>query len=153
MKIRALYTIIFAAIIGFFTLLVTGGKSPEEAIVGSWKEVSWEYEKVNNTGGDESFTKQIDDNVKIEIMENLIIHKAEVWKFTSDGKLYLHNSDKPSTEIDWKLKGRGHILKLNYKDNKTEYYDLSELDNNRLVLYFDIDLQVKGIVKMTFEKI
>lgn len=153
MKIRALYIIIFAAITGFFVLLVTSGKSPEEAIVGSWKEVSWEYEKVNKTNDGESFTKLIDDNVKTEIMENLIIHKAEVWRFTSDGKLYLHNGNKPSTTLDWKLKGRGHILKLNYQDNKTEYYDLSELNNNKLVLYFDIDLQVKGIVKMTFERI
>lgn len=153
MKIRVLYIIIFTVSIGFFLLLVSGGKSPEEAIVGSWREVSWEYEKVNKADSSTSLTKQIDDNVKNEIAENLIIHQAEVWRFTTDGKLFLHNSNNPATELSWKLKGRGHILKLNYRDNKTEYYDLSELDNNKLVLYFDIDLQVKGIVKMTFEKI
>lgn len=153
MKTRIAYAVFFSLCLFFFLVLITSSKSPEESIVGVWKEVSWEYEKVDKSSSGESITKQIDDNLKNEIIENLIIHKAEMWHFTNNGRLILYNGDKPAQELQWKLKGRGHVLKLNHHDNKTEFYDLYELTNNKLVLYLDIDMQVRGIVKMTFQRV
>ena len=88
-----------------------------------------------------------------ELAQDLIIHRAETWEFLPNGKLLLHKDDGSTVRLDWKLKGRGHILKLNYADEKTEYSDLNKLSQEGMTLYFDVEIQAKGIVRMTFEKI
>jgi hypothetical protein len=55
-------------------------------------------------------------------------------------------------EVRWKLKGRGHILELEYDNRIVEHYNLTELNDNTMVLNFDSDIQVKGIAKLTFIK-
>jgi|SRR5690606_6375871 len=140
----------FLLVLGFVisivnTLTLT---APDKNIEGSWKEVSWEYDKSENT----TITKQISDAIKAEISKELIIHEAEVWNFSSDGNLKLI-SEKNNETLSWTMKGRGNILKLSHNTNKIEHYNIQLLDNNKMVLYFNTDIQAKGIVKMTFEKI
>src|SRR5690606_24256155 len=120
--------------------------SPAEHIEGSWKEVSWEYEKSENA------SKKISAAIKTEICKELIIHEAEVWSFLSDGSLKLA-SDKNNETLSWTMKGRGNILELSHKTNKMEHYNIQVLNDDKMVLYFSTDIQAKGIVKMTFEKI
>lgn len=140
----------FLLVLGFVisivnTLTLT---APDKNIEGSWKEVSWEYDKSENT----TITKHISDAIKAEISKELIIHEAEVWNFSSDGNLKLI-SEKNNETLSWTMKGRGNILKLSHNTNKIEHYNIQLLDNNKMVLYFNTDIQAKGIVKMTFEKI
>ncbi|WP_100612446.1 hypothetical protein [Confluentibacter lentus] len=122
--------------------------SPTEHIEGSWKEISWEYEKSENA----NFDKKISNAIKTEICKELIIHEAEVWNFLSGGNLEL-TSDTNNETLSWTMKGRGNILELSHKTNKIEHYNIQVLNNDKMVLYFSTDIQAKGIVKMTFEKI
>lgn len=123
-------------------------KSPSNVIEGTWKEVSWEYEKPR----DSSIGKKIDDAIKKEISKELIIHQAEVWQFVNDGRLTLNSKNNNET-LFWTMKGRGNILKLSHHSSKTEHYNIQLLNKNKMILYFNTDIQAKGIVKMTFERI
>ncbi|WP_100615980.1 hypothetical protein [Confluentibacter citreus] len=122
--------------------------SPTKHIEGSWKEISWEYEKSENINAD----KKISDAIKTEICKELIIHEAEVWNFSSNGNLEL-TSDINNEMLSWTMKGRGNILELSHNTNKIEHYNIQVLNNDQMVLYFSTDIQAKGIVKMTFERI
>ena len=148
------YCTFFTAAILLFFLLVGQDKSPDKKIIGKWREVSWEYEKVNKgKKGTVAMDKEITEDVRNDIAQNLIIHRAETWEFLPNGRLLLHKGNGTTTRLGWKLKGRGHVLKLHYLDEQIEYYDLSELSKGNMVLYFDIEIQAKGIVRMKFEKI
>ncbi|UPQ77877.1 hypothetical protein M0M57_09560 [Flavobacterium azooxidireducens] len=149
MKIITTYTVVFLVIVATIFTLMSFSQSPEKKIVGQWNEKSWEYERVNKVGDTNS--KEITDDVKKIIGQHLLIHEAETWQFLPNGKLLLKAG---STErlVDWKIKGRGHILQLKYDDNVVENYNLTELDNNTMILNFDSEIQARGIAKLTFEK-
>jgi hypothetical protein len=149
MKIITTYTAVFLVIVATIFTLMSFSQSPEKKIVGQWNEKSWEYERVNKVGDTNS--KEITDDVKKIIGQHLLIHEAETWQFLPNGKLLLKAG---STErlVDWKIKGRGHILQLKYDDNVVENYNLTELDNNTMILNFDSEIQARGIAKLTFEK-
>lgn len=149
MKITTTYTVVFLVIVATIFTLMSFSQSPEKKIVGQWNEKSWEYERVNKVGDTNS--KEITDDIKKIIGQHLLIHEAETWQFLPNGKLVLKSG---STErlVDWKIKGRGHILQLKYDDNVIENYNLTELDNNTMVLNFDSEIQARGIAKLTFEK-
>jgi len=149
MKIITTYTVVFLVIVATIFTLMSFSQSPEKKIVGQWNEKSWEYERVNKVGDTNS--KEITDDVKKIIGQHLLIHEAETWQFLPNGKLLLKSG---STErlVDWKIKGRGHILQLKYDDNVVENYNLTELDNNTMILNFDSEIQARGIAKLTFEK-
>lgn len=127
-------------------------ESPEHLIVGTWKEHAWEYEKAYSMATFDKINRDtISQNVKDQLGRHLIIHSAETWNFNQDGTLVLHGADTIK-QVKWKLKGRGHILELEYADNVIEHYNLTELNENTMVLNFDSDIQVKGIAKLTFNK-
>lgn len=149
MKIITTYTVVFLVIVATIFTLMSFSQSPEKKIVGQWNEKSWEYERVNKVGDTNS--KEITDDVKKIIGQHLLIHEAETWQFLPNGKLLLKSG---STErlVDWKIKGRGHILQLKYDDDVVENYNLTELDNNTMILNFDSEIQARGIAKLTFEK-
>lgn len=147
------YLSFFPVCLALFMLLLGQDKSPDKKIIGKWREVSWEYEKVNREDNAPLPDKRIHEHVRNELAQDLIIHRAETWEFLPDGTLLLHKGDGSTVRLDWKLKGRGHILKLDYANRKTEYYDLNELSQDGMTLYFDVEIQAKGIVRMTFEKI
>jgi hypothetical protein len=124
-------------------------KSPERILVGSWEEVAWEFERVNIDASliDNNFEKMQRD----EIYKDLIIHNAEIWEFSPDKKLFLNNND--DSNINWAIKGRGHILELKHGNSKSESYQVLSLTDDELVVFHNFDLQIRGIVKMTFKKI
>lgn len=149
MKITTTYTVVFLVIVATIFTLMSFSQSPEKKIVGQWNEKSWEYERVNKVGDTNS--KEITDDIKKIIGQHLLIHEAETWQFLPNGKLVL-KSGSSERLVDWKIKGRGHILQLKYDDNVIENYNLTELDNNTMVLNFDSEIQARGIAKLTFEK-
>lgn len=129
-----------------FILLISSTHNPENAILGEWKENKWEYEKVD---------KPTQDSIEFKdvlVEQNLIIHKAETWTFLPKGRLRL-TGEKLDKTVSWRIKGRGHILELRYDNNITEHYNLTELGDTKMVLNFELDMQVRGIARLTFEKL
>ncbi len=149
MKIVTTYIAVFLVIVTTIFTLMSFSQSPEKRIVGQWNEKSWEYERVNLIG--DTNNKEITDDVKKIIGQHLLIHEAEIWQFLPNGKLILKAGESERL-VDWKIKGRGHILQLKYDDNVVENYNLTELNKNRMVLNFDSEIQARGIAKLTFEK-
>lgn len=149
MKVIKLFVFFFSIFLILGSLAIGNNKSPEELIIGKWKEVAWEYEKVTDGSKDEL---EMNEDYRDEIYKNLIIHKAEIWEFKKNGKLFLH-SDKKNEDLRWSIKGRGHILELKHIDNRKEDFQIEEISKDKLVLYFYFDLQLRGIIKITFEKI
>lgn len=152
MKIWIRYIGFFTLGISLFILLISMSNNPEHIIEGQWKELVWEYEKVNKNDTITNDYDNVSDFVKDVVGENLVIHKAESWTFKPNGKLILKGSNY-SKEVDWTIKGRGNILEIKYDNNNCEHYSLTELSDNKLVLNFDTDTHTRGIARLTFEKI
>ncbi len=152
MKIWTRYIGFFALGISLFILLISMSNNPENTIEGQWKELVWEYEKVDKNDTITNDYNNVSDFVKDVVGENLVIHKAESWIFKPNGKLILKGSDY-SKEVNWTIKGRGNILEIKYDNNNYEHYSLTELSDNKLVLNFDTDTHTRGIARLTFEKI
>jgi hypothetical protein len=151
MKTGFIYISIFMLVVTFFVLLFNYSPSPEIIILGEWKELTWEYEKVDKAGNEVVY-KNIPEEVKNTIAENLVIHEAETWEFLPHGKLKLSGENIEKT-VNWRIKGRGDILQIKYDDGITENYILSELNKNKMNLNFETEVHARGIAKLTFEKI
>lgn len=144
--IRAITVLLFVVIASSFTgIFMT--KAPLQHLHGQWKEQSWAFEIIDRNNAND-----LDADLKSEVCRNLIVHKAEIWNFSKNNRLNLIDSAGNRKEIIWNLKGRGHILELRYNDTCVEDYQIQEVSNDKLILQFSSDLQVRGIVKMTFKK-
>ncbi len=151
---KPFYLVLFSPVLLIFFAMVVGSTSPERKIIGEWKEVSWEYEKVDkHYEHGHLMPKTISDNIKQEILGNMMIHEAESWIFLPDGRLLLSDESNNKKRLAWKLNGRGHVLELKYEDGTGEHYKIQKIDNDEMTVYFDTDIQAKGIVKMTFKRI
>ncbi|SHI43734.1 hypothetical protein [Flavobacterium terrae] len=150
MKSFLKYLIPIASIM-MLTTLMSIAENPEKKLEGSWKESVWEYEKVDKNDTKNSDFKHISSYVKQIASQNLIIHKAEKWIFLPNQKLIL-KGEKTTKEISWSIKGRGNILELKYGNDNIEHYNLTELSNDKLVLNFNSDTELRGIARLTFEK-
>lgn len=149
----ARYITLFIFIAVVYTMVKDNVQHPEHLIVGTWNERSWQYEKVNAPSDLKKIHRDtIAQSVKDQLGRHLVIHSAETWQFKQDGSLLLHGADT-TKRVKWKLKGRGHILELEYADKVIEHYNLTELTPSRMALNFDSDIQVKGIAKLTFDNI
>ena len=95
--------------------------------------------------------KNVSGYVKEIASQNLIIHKAEKWIFMPGKELILKGKEA-TKKLTWSIKGRGNILELKYNDNSVEHYTLSELSEDKLVLNFNTNTDVRGIARLTFEK-
>lgn len=150
MKISFAYGVIAFLLLCSCVILIRE-ESPEQLLVGKWQEVSWEIERVNSED-----VKNNAESVgwqKQEICGDMIIHDAEIWEFDTKKQLTLTKQDDSVEKLKWNVKGRGHILELKHSDKKIEDFQVHELTKDTLVIYFNFDLQVRGIVKMTFKKV
>lgn len=152
MKISLLYSIGFVIFVGIYFTVLSTQESPESSIIGEWREVSWEYEKIDSLAFGEGFDYMVTDRIKNDVSKDLIIHEAEIWEFV-DKETVEMKGENEAKSLNWRLKGRGNILQLNDRDNHEEHYLIQELSSDRMILHFNIDMQVRGIVKMTFEKV
>ncbi|MFA6151788.1 MAG: lipocalin family protein [Chitinophagaceae bacterium] len=139
-------------LLGSAFVLRSNHLSPEQMIMGNWKEVSWTYEKADNKGSVNFNDEPINDAMKHMISQSKIIHEAETWNFTPDSGLVLNTHHK-NLNVDWALMGSSNILRLKYNDEFEEHYNLIELNEKRMVLHFENDRLTRGIVRITFEKI
>ena len=143
----------FFSIAGICAFILFIVASPEERITGKWREVEWRYERVDETVSDnEDRFAMIDKQVWMETGNNPIVHKAEIWEFNSAYDLFLTGKNSTDTAT-WRLKGRGDVLHIQHHHYGSEEYQVKQLSQNSLVLYFRTDLQVRGIIKIVFEKV
>jgi hypothetical protein len=131
-------------------MVIAAAPAAEYKITGEWKEMNWEYEKVD---GSASVAKKglISEEVKNKIGQHLVIHTAESWEFLPNHQLKLITAEGTKT-VYWFIKGRGHILQLKYGNNKTENYNISRLSGDTLTLNFETKIQARGIAKLTFRR-
>jgi hypothetical protein len=153
MKWIGIYVSVLITCLLSFGGLIGSRPSPEVQIIGTWKETSWNYEKVDEKKEDDSSDfKTMTDNLKNTIKQDLIIHEAETWTFLKDGRLKLSGKNTTRT-VTWRIKGRGNILQLKYDNDMVENYILTGLDNKNMFLHFETDVQARGIAKLSFKKI
>lgn len=130
-------------------------KHPDSLISGRWKEVSWQYNKLDNSDDPHvSETKiPMSDELKTSISEGLHIHQSEIWTFNENSSLILEKPNEKATKLNWKLKGRGHILKIHRSNQQNEFYQIRKLSKDKMVLHFENDLHARGIVQIVLKKI
>lgn len=151
LKLWIIYSGIILLGLASFLIMIFMSVSPEQLLIGDWVEYSWEYEFIDRNENGQIKNKNISKADKHLISEDLIFHKAEVWNFSPYGKLKL-KGDGVDKSVDWKLKGRGNILKLNYQNHKIERYTISELSDSVLIINFEADIEARGIAKLTFKR-
>jgi hypothetical protein len=151
------YNFLFPAILVFSTVLLSFfslskiASRPEKLLIGKWKEVEWMYEKSDKNQASNKI--ELSDEIKNSISKDLVIHCSETWEFKNNAVLVLTKKGEKKHAIKWKLKGRGHILKLRHNDSIKEYYQIKELTKDRLVIHFENDIHTRGIVRIEFKKI
>ncbi len=151
MKLWTIYCSIFIIILSGFVLMVSSNPHPEDTISGKWEEVSWKYEKVNKP--DKATIRDYSSaEIKQMIGQDLVIHEAEKWTFLPNGRLQLEGNNDTKT-VEWRIKGRGHILQIKYDGGVVENYNITFLNNSQLVLNFDLEVKAKGIAQLTFNRI
>ncbi len=143
------YIMVFGFGFASVSLLFSGKSSPESKIVGEWRELTWNYEMLNDASANDM---QIQGAVAEELGEDMLVHKAETWHFYPDGTLKL-KSKSCEKVLEWHLKGRGNVLQITFDGNKTENYLLSELSNTQMNLDYESAVQVKGIAKLSFQRL
>lgn len=137
---------------GLLLLCVGCGANPESALVGEWTEVAWHTEKLPDQDAMES--KWIDGIRFPEYAQRRVVrHEAESWVFHPDRTLEIRRHNGDDLEARWRLKGRGHVLTIRYPDTgELEVYDIKELDEERLVLHYDMGMEIRGIARMEFRR-
>ncbi|SFC81226.1 hypothetical protein SAMN05421747_1304 [Parapedobacter composti] len=140
------YAALFTLNIMGFAWMINAATNPEKAILGQWKEAGWHYERVN------SKTDTLRKEVYYRAGNEPVVHKAETWSFLPDGTLVLNREHGEET-ASWCIKGRGNILELKYNDGRKEHYDLTTLSDDSMTLNFELDTQIKGLAKLTFDRL
>lgn len=146
MKLLITYSIVFLiGIFGVF-LLFRASTSPEKVILGKWKETDWKFEKGIAFAADIAAASKAK-----ETQPEFSFHKAEDWEFLPGGYLRLKIAGQPEL-LTWRIKGRGHVLQIQYGNDRVENYQLTVLDNNKMILNAESDVQARGIAQLIFER-
>jgi translation initiation factor IF-1 len=134
--------------------MVTNRQYTNDILYGTWYEHSWDYEKVDMYSQKTDRDRiELTEELRKEIAKDLIIHNGEVWEFLPGNILKVYTDDGDVILADWRLKGRGHILKIIHKDEVLEHYIIHTLKDDEMILNFYVETQARGIVKLTFNKV
>lgn len=155
MRLILLYIVVFlAGITAILTMLFADSK-PEVEILGTWKEVSWEYESVNKmTDASEISHLENVEQLSALLGQNLLLHENERWVFKPNGYIALQHEDGTIIkEHRWYLKSRGNVLLFKDHDTILESYSITLLTPKKMILNVNLDIQARGAAKLTFEKI
>ncbi len=139
MKFFMVPMLILVPLTAFFMRMQS--EDPEVLLLGTWKEESWQYEKINEEGMigyDASEIKK---------------HEAEMWEFQEDHTMFFKREGEVIDSAVWIIKGRGHILKLMHSDGSVELFDIKELSNQVLAINFDIGMEIRGIARLEFRRV
>ncbi|NGM66918.1 hypothetical protein [Sphingobacterium sp. SGR-19] len=130
------------------SLVIRHAESPERLIAGDWVETDWRLEKDNASPVEEL---QVQSGLKKEILRNVEDLHLGIWRFEKDGSLKSPSSAK-SDSIEWFIKGRGHVLELRRDGRTIESFQIQQINDRKLVLHLNFDLQVKGIIEIVLER-
>jgi hypothetical protein len=146
MKLLITYSIVF--LLGFFGnfLLFNASTNPEKLILGKWEETDWKFEKGIAFAADIAAASKTKG-----AQPEFSFHKAEDWEFLPGGHLRLKIGGQQEL-LTWRIKGRGHVLQIQYGNDRIENYQLTVLDNNKMVLNAESDVQARGISQLIFER-
>ncbi|HLP38447.1 hypothetical protein [Lacibacter sp.] len=146
MKLVLTYSLVFlCGILGVF-MLFNASANPEKLILGKWKETDWKFE----TGI--AFAADIAAASKAKVTQpEFSFHRAEDWEFLPGGHLRLKIAGQQEL-LTWRIKGRGHVLQIQYGNDRIENYQLTVLDNNKMILNAESDVQARGISQLIFER-
>jgi hypothetical protein len=143
------FLLAIVAIIGLFSV----GDRHENVIIGEWKEVQWIYEGQDNTESS-GFKKQAASEMNKKIGRDFFMHEDEIWEFNPNGTMTTRSAKNGDEHnLRWVIKGRGNILVLKDGSTPIEYYNITTLNEDSMVLYFDLDLQAKGVAELRFKKV
>lgn len=132
-------------------VMVTGcGTSPEELIASKWVESSWSYEKLDRPPDE----MRRFEGIRVVAFEGRSVfrHEAEYWRLYPDHRFEISLSSGEVLRGRWRLKGRGHILTLRHDRGGVEVFDVKDISTERLVLNFDLGMEVRGIGSLTFRR-
>ncbi|MBX3268887.1 MAG: hypothetical protein KF729_01415 [Sandaracinaceae bacterium] len=126
---------------------------PEDRLLGCWSEADWRYERVD---AHESATmgRWTDGIRSREHPDRRILrHEAERWEFHPNRELVIVGRDGTERRARWRLKGRGHVMTLRFGDTGDfEVYNVQELASDRLVLHYDVGMELRGIARLEFRR-
>lgn len=140
--------------IGTYSFIRLQLPSPESFLLGEWNEREWNYERFSNT----EFLQQHDSNNVVlthvpSTEKGLLFHEHERWEFNKDGLLQIVDNQEQVHAYKWCLKGKGDVLLIkNHNDEVLEHYKITHLDKDSMVLNFELDIQVKGLARLTFKR-
>jgi len=138
------------ALAALLPLLGGCGPSPEELIVSKWVEASWSYEKLDRPPDE----MRRFEGIRIAAFEGRTVyrHEAEYWRLYPDHRFEISLSSGEVLRGRWRLKGRGHILTLRHDRGGVEVFDVKDVSTERLVLNFDLGMEVRGVGSLTFRR-
>ncbi len=147
MKIRIALILLFTSISVIVLAFIGNKYNPENEFVGSWDEIDWnikEAEKsvVTNLGLVQPPTEEDRDSIRF--------HTAKSWKFRPGGVLILQDKHEEK-ELEWRLKGRGHILEIT-DGVVTEYYDINLLSDEKIELNYIAPSFVKDYARLVIKR-
>lgn len=151
MKIPLIYLSAFALCFFSLGMIKISTITPEQTILGDWDEIAWEVERVEKSVKDKLPAIDAPKYAKHIMGQHLVIHEAEHWTFQPDGILTL-KGDCWEQCATWNIKGRGHVLQIKYEDGNIENYNITTLEDGRMVLNFDTDVHARGIARLEFTK-
>lgn len=153
MKSMFAFIALSLGVVSASVLGIASTNGTDKQIVGNWVEIDWVYEKVDAYDNyDDAEKKQVPEFIKQSIGEQLIIHEAETWHFMPDGRLLLQKEDGEE-ELQWRIKGRGHILQLKHDNNVIENFEIAGIDKENMYLHLETEVQARGIAKLIFKRI
>jgi hypothetical protein len=131
---------------------------PERQLAGCWGESSWRYERVSEPGAAMGIWN---DGVRLREYPDRRVarHEAEHWEFHPDGHVDILTRDGGRSRARWRLKGRGHVMTLRFPQRADEQsagfevYRVQELDDERLILHYDVGMQVRGVARIEFRRL
>ena len=149
MKLLLTYLWVLCLLVGGWIALISAAPPPERLIVGTWQQTSWEYEKLDLPPG--GVPADFLEAVKHSVGAGLIMHQAETWEFLPGQSLRVVNGEEVEV-VQWRLKGRGHILQIIHDNGVTENYHLEKLNDSTLQLNIETNIQARGIARLVFNK-
>ncbi len=151
-----LFHIILILLVGvvLFTFTRLKIQTPEDLLIGDWSESSWQYERVAKLAHKrESCSDSLSEALKEHLGKDLFLHENETWTFYPDGRLKISVPEGPRKNYFWRLKGRGDVLVIKDENRQPmEHYKITQINKKTLTLNFELDIQVKGLARMSFKK-
>ncbi len=147
MKIRIALILLFTSISVIVLAFIGNKYNPENEFVGSWDEIDWnikgaEKSVVTNLGLVQPPSEEDRDSIRF--------HTAKSWKFRPGGVLILQDKHEEK-ELEWRLKGRGHILEIT-DGVVTEYYDINLLSDEKIELNYIAPSFVKDYARLVIRR-